>query len=116
MNIAVLRRPEPVDRIRIYPGTDDLAAVYVKYLNDDERAQVGVLVDELVKDEKMDRETASRIAFGRIAVKGIEVIFDGEVEMPFTEETVDFLMVNVPEFRRVVLTASTTLQRTIEKN
>lgn len=115
MNIAILRRPEQVERIRIYPGTSDPAAVSVKYLNDQERQQVAEIAERLISEGR-DREDAHRIAFGRVAVKGFEGIFDGETEMSFTDENVDFLMLHARDFRTVVLTAATTLQRAVEKN
>jgi hypothetical protein len=117
MNIAVLRRPELIETIRIYPGTLDRAAVQVKYLNDDERKQVGELADQLMAEDKsLDRETAMRKAFGRVAVKGFSEIYDGAEAMEFTPENVEFLMLNAVDFRVAVLTTATTLQRAIVKN
>lgn len=115
MNIAVLRRPEQVEKIRIYPGSKDPAVVLVKYLNDEERKQVSALVDEFMAKGK-DKESAARIAYGRVAVKGHEGIFDGDEVVEFTEANVDELMLTATDYRVVVLTAATTLQRAIEKN
>ena len=115
MNIAILRRPEQVERIRIYPGTSDPAAVSVKYLNDQERQQVSEIAEQLISEGR-DREEAHRLAFGRVAVKGFEGIYDGEEEMQFRGDSVDFLMLHARDFRSTVLTAATTLQRAVEKN
>lgn len=115
MNIAILRNPEQTAELAIYPGTNDPATVRVKYLNDDEQKQVTTIADALCAEGR-DREEALRIGFGRVAVKGFYGTDDGNDTLPFTEENVDFLMLNVRAFRTVVLTAATTLHRAIEKN
>lgn len=115
MNIAVLRRPDRTDDIRIYPGTPDPASVRVMFLNDDEQQALSDMAEVMVGQGR-DREEALRIAFGRVAVKGFSGIQDGDQDLPFTEENVDYLMLNVRAFRTAVLTAATTLHRATEKN
>lgn len=115
MNIAVLRRPDLIEHLRIFPNTADPAWVKVKYLNDAEWTELIALADKL-QAEGRDKESAYRIAYGRVAVKGYGEIFDGTEVLAFTEENTDFLMLHATDFRAVVLTAASSLQRAIEKN
>ena len=115
MNIAVLRTPDQISRLAIYPDVPNSATALVKYLSPEERAALFAEVATLEK-EGVDKEDAVRLAYGRAAVKGWEGIFDGPAELPFAQENIDFLMLNCVEFRTLVFESATSLRRAAEKN
>lgn len=115
MNIAILRTPERIANLPIYPGVPTSATVAVKYLPPEEQLAVAILAKEL-EATGTSREDAWRMAYGRVAVKGWDGINDGADPLPFTVENTDFLMLQCTEFRTLVLESAVSLRRSSEKN